>query len=196
MTPVGCFTSCIYTTLTAVLRSWWPNTLQNRLRMPKGQKSSASSGTRKKHARKSAGAEQQLPLPKEKKPKDKSKGKNKEPRAKVYIPPTKPVAVRPDPLDSLGIAKRLPPELVIVLRRLGKKDTVTKRKALEDLLSDWIVKASVGEDYALEDALVLSMPVWVSCHLFHDIPPFNKAIASSPPLTIATSFTKDTSSVI
>lgn len=132
--------------------------------MPKAQKSSASSATRKKHARKAAGPEQQLPLPKEKKPKDKTKGKNKEPRPKVYVPPTKPTAVKPDPLDSQGIAKKLPPELVIVLRRLGKKDAVTKRKALEDLHADWVLKASAAEaDYSLNNALQLSLPVWVSC---------------------------------
>ncbi len=108
--------------------------------------------------------EQQLPLPKEKKPKDKTKGKNKEPRPKVYVPPTKPTAVKPDPLDSQGIAKKLPPELVIVLRRLGKKDAVTKRKALEDLHADWVLKASAAEaDYSLNNALTTVPPVWVSC---------------------------------
>lgn len=131
--------------------------------MPKGQKSSASSATRKKHARKAAGgSEQQLPLPKEKK-KDKTKGKNKEPRTKVYIPPYKPPPVRPDPLDSLGIGKQLPPDLLVVLRRLGKKDSTTKCKAMDDMQEEWINKAVKGDDAELRMAsLLTSMPVWVS----------------------------------
>ena len=130
--------------------------------MAKGHKSSATAATRKKHALKAAGgAKQELPLPKEKK-KDKGKGK-KEPRVKVFIPPSKPAPVRPDPLDSLGIAKQIPPELLVVLRRLGKKDTVTRRKALEELQSGWIDKIlnSKDEDGIIESTLNTSLPVWV-----------------------------------
>lgn len=130
--------------------------------MAKGHKSSATVATRKKHALKSTGgAKQELPLPKEKK--DKGKGKKKEPRVKVFIPPSKPAPVRPDPLDSLGIAKHLPPNLLVVLRRLGKKDSVTKRKALEELQSDWIDKVLRGndEDGTVESTLFTSLPVWV-----------------------------------
>ena len=46
--------------------------------MPKNQKSSATSATRKKHARKAGGGEQLLPLPKEKKDKTEKRGKGKE----------------------------------------------------------------------------------------------------------------------
>ncbi|KAI5116021.1 hypothetical protein M0805_005027, partial [Coniferiporia weirii] len=131
--------------------------------MPKGQKSSASSATRKKHARKAAGGpEQLLPLPKEKK-KDKTKGKDKTPRVKVFVLPSKPAPVRPDPLDSMGIAKQLPPDILIVLRRLGKKDSVTKRKALEDLQTDWVDRVlRAHEDAAsIEATLLTSLPVWL-----------------------------------
>ena len=138
--------------------------------MAKGQKSSASSATRKKHARKAAGGEQQqLPLPKEKK-KDKTKGKNKEPRVKVYVPPAKPAPIRPDPRDSLGIAKHLPPELLVILKRLGKKDSVTKRKALESLQSDWVdvVLKNADSTGVIEATLEKALPVWVRRHLiFH-----------------------------
>ena len=102
-------------------------------------------------------------MPKEKK-KEKGKGKNKEPRVKVFIPPTKPAPVRPDPLDSLGIAKNLPPELLIVLRRLAKKDSVTKRKALEELQAFWADKVLKDNDEngIIEITLQTSLPVWVS----------------------------------
>ena len=134
--------------------------------MAKGQKSSATSATRKKHARKAAG-EQALPLPKEKKPKDKTKGKGKgkePPRPKVYIPPTRPTRARPDPLDAPGISAKLPPDLLVLLRRLGKKDAVTKRKALEDFQAEWVgraMRASTDDGMAVEDALVDALPVWV-----------------------------------
>lgn len=132
--------------------------------MVKNQKPSASAATRKKHARKATGAEQQqlpLPKPKEKKKDKKGKGKDKaEPRVKQYIPPSKPAPVRPDPLDSLGIAKRLPPELLVVLRRLSKKDGVTKRKALEDLMEGYVAK--LGDDENVEVDLETALPVWVS----------------------------------
>ena len=92
-----------------------------------------------------------------------TKGKNKEPRTKVYIPPYKPPPVRPDPLDSLGIGKQLPPDLLVVLRRLGKKDSTTKCKAMDDMQEEWINKAVKGDDAELRMAsLLTSMPVWVS----------------------------------
>ncbi|KAI0075975.1 hypothetical protein K474DRAFT_1645833 [Panus rudis PR-1116 ss-1] len=133
--------------------------------MAKG-KSSASTATRKKHARKAAAARgeaEEIAFPKEKKPK-KEKGlkKGKEARKKVYIPPTKPAPVQPDPLDTLGIAQRIPPELHVVLRRLAKKDSTTKRRALEELQSDWVEKArAAGPDSPIVQALVESIPVWL-----------------------------------
>ena len=138
-------------------------------------KTSASSATRKKHARK---ATKDAPptdapnLPKEKKPKGKDKGKSKDaPRKKAYIPPVKPQPVQQDPIDALGLAQRLPAELLVVWRGLSKKDAVTKSKALEELRSGWIDRVHVllsdtddhrgAEDYARLEALILSLPVWV-----------------------------------
>ena len=129
--------------------------------MAKG-KSSATSATRKKHARKAAVAngEVEPQIPKEKKPKGKEKGKKgKEVRKKVYIPPVKPAPVLPDPLDTLGIAQSIPPELLVVLRRLAKKDFTTKRRALEELQADWVDKVRLEGDRVHE--LVKVIPVWV-----------------------------------
>ncbi|KAA1476143.1 hypothetical protein DENSPDRAFT_874439 [Dentipellis sp. KUC8613] len=132
--------------------------------MAKG-KSSASSATRKKHARKALGkdgAPVEPALPKEKKPKGKDgkgKGKNKEPRKKVYIAPVKPAPVQHDPLDALGLAHQLPPELLVVLRRLAKKDAVTKAKALEELHAGWIEPARRDSEAA--GVLGVMLPVWL-----------------------------------
>jgi hypothetical protein len=130
--------------------------------MAKG-KSSASSGTRKKYARKAAGsAPASEPISKEKKPKGKDKGKNKEPRQKMYIPPVKPAPIQPDPLDTMGLARELPPELLVVLRRFGKKDAVTKRRALEELQSAWVDELREGgDDSPIVGILVNMLPVWV-----------------------------------
>ncbi|KAH9041508.1 hypothetical protein EDB83DRAFT_2409286 [Lactarius deliciosus] len=144
--------------------------------MAKGSsKSSASSATRKKYARKAAGGKDGPPadvsnLPKDKKPKGKDRGKNKEPpRKKAYVPPAKPQPVQQDPIDALGLAQRLPPDLLVVLRGLSKKVTVTKTKALEELRVGWIDpvrRLSDNDDqdadiYARLDALSLSLPIWV-----------------------------------
>lgn len=136
--------------------------------MAKG-KSSASSATRKKHARKAAagtvGQVDDPQLPKEKKASKKEK-KSKEPRKKVYIPPVKPAPVQPDPLDTLGIAQKLPPELLVILRRLAKKDSITKRRALEDFQSGWVEQArSAGPNSGLLEVIAETLPVWVSTRL-------------------------------
>ena len=148
-----------------------------------GTKSSASSATRKKHARKAAATKDgptDVPnLPKDKKPKGKDKGKNKEPpRKKAYVLPVKPQPVQQDPIDALGLAQRLPPELLVVLRGLSKKDTVTKTKALEELRVGWIDRVQLlsnnddqdADAYASLEALTLSLPIWVrsiSCFSFN-----------------------------
>lgn len=135
-------------------------------------KSSASSATRKKHARKAAAggagpsAHDEPPLPKDKKPKGKEKKKaQQEPRKKAYVPPGKPAPAQPDPLDVLGIAQRISPELLVVLRRLAKKDAITKRRALEELQAAWADRAkSASGDADAEDVvveLVDALPVWV-----------------------------------
>ncbi len=183
----------------------------------KGGKSSASSATRKKQAAKAAakkaggdaeggGPADGLPPPpgapggpppKGKGPgpqrgqkKDKKKNK-KEPKKKVFIPPPKPPQGLPDPLDTLGLASQLPGDLVVLLRKAGKKDVVTRQRALEGLQS-WIqdaIRASeklnagdegqaeqqdaggdmpeldadeAGDAAEKEAALLMMLPCWVS----------------------------------
>lgn len=133
--------------------------------MAKAAKSSASSGTRKKNARKAAkshGDDTTAAAPggvgvKKKKGK---KGEKVEPRQKVYIPPVKPSAPRPDPLDAMGLAAQLPADLVVVLRLLGKKDAVSKQRGLDELQSGWVGKAC--DDEYVGDVVERMLPVWVS----------------------------------
>jgi len=158
--------------------------------MPKGQKSSASSGTRKKNARKAAQATQgsssavppPSPVPKQSKPKGGgnsklSKREAREQRKKVYIPPTRPAPPVLDPLDTTGLAHLLPPELVVVLRALGKKDAITRGKAIEEL-TKWVEDAIkeqatrnrdhdqyYEEEGGKADVMVKMLPVWVCLHI-------------------------------
>lgn len=143
----------------------------------KSGKSSASSATRKKQAvkaAKKAGTEAPAPQngagskpPQRGQKKDKSK--KKEPKKKVFIPPPKPPQGLPDPLDTLGLAAQLPGDLVVLLRKAGKKDVVTRQRALEALqiwLQDAIhTSTKIDEDpegAEKEAALVLMLPCWVS----------------------------------
>ncbi|KAI0263034.1 hypothetical protein BC834DRAFT_828029 [Gloeopeniophorella convolvens] len=138
-----------------------------------GVKSSASSATRKKHARKAVKdappASDAPPLPKEKKAKGKARGKEP-PRKKEYIPPRRPPPAQPDPLDTHGLAQRLPAPLLVVLRALGKKDALTRAKALDELRASWLAGAQLlRDDDAGTDpdadarlaALKLMLPVWL-----------------------------------
>jgi hypothetical protein len=126
--------------------------------MVKGNpKSSASSGTRKKHAKKHA------PVDEVPKPKEKGRGKKKEPKVKMYIPPVKPAPVQPDPLETTGLAHTLPADLLVVLRNISKKAQVTKTRALEELQLAWVNKClKEGRESLLTDTLVEMLPVWVS----------------------------------
>ncbi|KAF9447824.1 hypothetical protein P691DRAFT_670660 [Macrolepiota fuliginosa MF-IS2] len=152
--------------------------------MPKAHgKSSATSATRKKHQKKvaaalgidvdpaSAAAKPSQPGKTKNKDKEKSGRGRKEPKVKVYVPPVKPVRAQPDPLDVDGLARRLPPELVVVLRNVGKKAQVTKIRALEELGSGWVER--VGEEgeeggVGVDDvfSLVEMVPAWM-----HYVPP-------------------------
>jgi hypothetical protein len=91
-------------------------------------------------------------------------------RKRHYIPPPKPPAPPiPDPLDGMGLARTLPAELVVVLRRLGKKDEVTRRKGLEELKEGWVGEILGGQGDEVErelkeTALLSAVPVWVSVH--------------------------------
>ncbi|KAL7422810.1 hypothetical protein Q5752_002106 [Cryptotrichosporon argae] len=143
--------------------------------MPKGGKSSATSGTRRKHAKKAAHNDDDpnaaAPAPAgptklQRGQKKLSKAQKKAlPKVKQFVPPPKPPAPPiPDPLDGMGLARTLPPELVVVLRRLGKKDDVTRRKGLEEL-RDWVAGLGKGDDEVerelMETTLVSALPVWV-----------------------------------
>ncbi|KAG8876133.1 hypothetical protein FRB98_007445 [Tulasnella sp. 332] len=140
--------------------------------MPKPSKSSASSGTRKKYAKRAEKGQDDVQPPTEAQPKQaKAKKADKKTlkadvillKKKAYKPPVKPSAPRPDPLDALGIASQVPPDFLVVLRRLGKKDTVTKHRALEELLVDWIGKAVEGSDEReyMIGVIELIVPVWL-----------------------------------
>jgi len=128
--------------------------------MPKPNKSSASSGTRKKHARKNNDTPEGVSIAK-------AGGRTKkqkalDPRPKGYIPPVKPTASRPDPLDTQGLASQLPPDLVVLLRAIGKKDTTTKQRALEKLQDEWLSEANIQNPSGRSVEYVdLLLPVWV-----------------------------------
>lgn len=145
--------------------------------MPKATKKSASAGTRKKHAKKAdkpgdGDEEDEAQQPKQRGQRKLSKAQRKAlPKVKQYIPPPKPPAPPiPDPLDGQGLARTLPAELVVVLRRLGKKDDVTRRKGLDDLREGWVAEVlpspsrdeEVIEKELKEIALLSAVPVWVS----------------------------------
>lgn len=134
--------------------------------MVKGNpKSSASSGTRKKHAKKQQrDAPEDVSSPPSKGSTKGSKGvkKNKELKVKMYIPPIKPAPVQRDPLETTGLGRTLPPELAVVLRSLAKKASVTKTRALEDLQSNWIDHCIAGDERDIKIwALMEMVPVWV-----------------------------------
>lgn len=149
-------------------------------------KSSASSATRKKHEKKAAKAiangEELPPLP----PVPNQRGQKKQkkdrfaPKVKSFTPPPPPPKGQPDPVDLyLAGGKSVDPLLVVVLRRLGKRDESTLAKGLEGF-EEWVGqllkeelstrrKEAKGvqdeEGWKLEqrkEELVESMQVWVS----------------------------------
>jgi hypothetical protein len=149
--------------------------------MPKPpNKSSASKATLKKKAAKKAQKEGDDPnaaAAQKKSMKGLTKAQKKvlKSQPKVYVPPPKPpAAVLPDPLDAQGLARTLPAELVVVLRRLGKKDAVTRRKGLDEFKHDWVepVWKGGGSMESLDKSehdeveykaasLLEALPVWV-----------------------------------
>lgn len=146
----------------------------------KSGKSSATAGTRKKHAAAAAakrgesadGAQPRsaTQAPTNSSGKKLSKKERKQlAKKKAYKPPPKPPQPPPYPLDSMGLASLLPADLVVLLRKALKKDIVTRVRTLESLLA-WIQGApSSGDDAAAQpislgernDALVLMLPCWV-----------------------------------
>lgn len=148
--------------------------------MAKG-KSSASSATRKKHekqAAKKAGAGEDDDAPNPQQPPQRGQKKTKknrfEPKVKSYVPPPPPPKGAPDPVDLyLNGGKGIDPELVVVLRRLGKRDEATVGKGVEGL-EQWVREVMKEEQHGVEEGdewklerkreeVVESMAVWVSC---------------------------------
>lgn len=148
-------------------------------------KSSASSATRKKHASKKAGVSEGTssqptddaapPPPSQSTQRGQKKAKKVsrfDPKVKVYVPPPPPPKGAPDPVDLyLGGGKDLDPELVVILRRLGKRDEATLLKGVE-ALEGWVrdVRKGEGEEEwrreAREEELVQALMAWVSLDLF------------------------------
>ncbi|GAA5836983.1 hypothetical protein JCM11251_004464 [Rhodosporidiobolus azoricus] len=145
-------------------------------------KSSASSATRKKHAAKAAkkgGADDddQPQQKQDKKPLQRGEKKNKKekrdrfaPKIKSYTPPPPPPKGAPDPVDLylIGQGKQPDPELVVVLRRLMKKDEATVGKGVE-AFEGWVrgtIRMSEngeGEEWereVREEGVVDAMAVW------------------------------------
>lgn len=145
----------------------------------KGGKNSASAGTRKKHAAKKArddddehgGQQQRKPKVQGSNGKKLSKAQRKAlPKIKQYIPPPKPPAPPiPDPLDAQGLARTLPADLVVILRRLGKKDDVTRRKGLDEFREHYVSlllrkggnEAEVIHQELAAAAVEAAIPVWL-----------------------------------
>lgn len=134
------------------------------LLMPKPTKSSASSATRKKHAKKAAGATSTEDQPQFQQPPKPTKKQIKKglapPPKKQFIPPSKlkPAPTETDPLDA--IAHLLSADVVLILRKMGKKDAVTKGRALEEL-ETWL--GGVDD----EEEVVSVVPVWVGSIEFY-----------------------------
>ena len=138
-------------------------------------KSSASSATRKKHAKKAAEDEEGVPAaqPAQRGQKKAAKKSRFEPKVKSYTPPPAPPRGAPDPVDLyLGGGSEVDSELVVILRKLGKRDEATISKGVEGLES-WIREVmreeskGVAEEkiWKLEqqrEQIVSSMAVWVS----------------------------------
>lgn len=160
--------------------------------MPKAGKSSASSGTRKKHAKKSGKGEEDAAAPQQPAQRGQKKlskaQKKAQPKVKQYIPPPKPPAPPiPDPLDGQGLARSLPADLVVILRRLGKKDEVTRRKGLEEL-REWVSKDGDEVEKELQEtALFSAVPVWVSDIMSNSDSSCTTSQASSNPPSTARS---------
>lgn len=163
--------------------------------MPPKGKSSASSATRKKQAAKAAkkaardaGGDdadvEQAALdadasvsgsaqPKQRGQKATKKVKKDRfaPKVKKYVPPPPPPKGQPDPVDVflVGRGKQPDPQLVVVLRRLVKKDEATLLKGCE-ALEGWVRETlrqeddRDGEDWEREmrqEGVVDCMDVWV-----------------------------------
>lgn len=145
-------------------------------------KSSASSATRKKQAAKQAKKKQQQngededvnPSHTPQKPQRGQKKQKKDrfaPKVKSYVPPPPPPKGAPDPVDLYLVSrgKQIDPEMVVVLRRLHKKDEATIGKGVEGF--DAAVREVLrreqqkeGEDWERElkeEEIIECVAVWV-----------------------------------
>lgn len=98
--------------------------------------------------------------PKKPSKKERKLAKN-EPRKKVYIAPSKPEG-KSDPVDVHGLgttgsqaAADLDPQIVVVLRKLNKKDEKTVSKALDDF-DVWLRATEANAA-----AILLTLPIWL-----------------------------------
>lgn len=159
------------------------------------KQSSASSATRKKHAAKQAkrrgggddiddDGESARPLQRGQNKSKKDRKQDKKHRVKQYIPPPPPPKGLPDPVDLYLVqaGKQPDAELVVVLRRLHKKDEATISRGV-DGLEGWVRETlrmdadGDGEDWEREmrqEGVVDCITVWV-----RPFPAFNRC-ASSP----------------
>ncbi|BGO97992.1 E3 ubiquitin-protein ligase listerin [Rhodotorula toruloides] len=145
------------------------------------KQSSASSATRKKHAAKQAkrrgggddiddDGESARPLQRGQNKSKKDRKQDKKHRVKQYIPPPPPPKGLPDPVDLYLVqaGKQPDAELVVVLRRLHKKDEATISRGV-DGLEGWVRETlrmdadGDGEDWEREmrqEGVVDCMAVW------------------------------------
>lgn len=145
-------------------------------------KSSASSATRKKQAAKQAkkkqGAEQDDDPNPSHTPQKAQRGQKKQkkdrfaPKVKSYVPPPPPPKGAPDPVDLYLVSqgKQIDAELVVVLRRLAKKDEATIMKGVEGfeaavrevLRREQQQEGEEWERELKEEELLECVAVWVS----------------------------------
>lgn len=157
-------------------------------------KSSASSATRKKHQKKSTtdGEEHQQQQPAQRGQKKAAKKSRFEPKIKSYTPPPATPKGIPDPVELyLQGGKNIDAELIVVLRKLVKRDESTIVKGVEGLeawIREYLLRessrsksqddadleseeheANNGEADWIEERkreeIVESMAVWVRSHL-------------------------------
>ena len=136
---------------------------------PKGGKSSASSGTRKKQAKKAAqkaGTDPSTaPVPSgqpAQRGQKKSKQDKKAPKVKQYIPPPPPPKGEPDPVDRLGLgvgSSLVSAETVVTLRKVAKRDAITVEKGLEEW-EDWARRVRSSTEESGIEELIETVPVW------------------------------------
>lgn len=148
-------------------------------------KSSASSATRKKHAKKALTSEPDdaaspsspsasTPGGPAQRGQKKVKKSRFEPKIKSYIPPPAAPKGSPDPVDLyLNGGAGIDAELVVILRKLGKRDEATISKGVEgldtwtrEIMREEAAKVAEEDAWKVEgrrDELISTMAVWVSC---------------------------------